>query len=229
MVQHHLARLLICTAAIIAIAFCSSVTCFAEPILLAQMYHSETQGEDNGHRFNFLFMIATVESSAEISRMPTSADVGQTFPADAATVAMFHDPGGQIISAFGPPGMVTPSGIGIGDFFNGPFTSGEFPTVPVPENRLIMKEFISEPAFRGYYRITGVDQTIDGLSIEPQNATRSLYWGAQTIRIFGERIPEPTSLLLIMSGLVGLAWRQHRFFRSRGVGWVWTEMPNNRE
>jgi hypothetical protein len=199
------------------------------------MYHSRTQGENNGHTFNFLFRIATVGRKAEISRMPTSADVGKTFPADAATVAMFHDlitgpfPGGEITSAFGPPGMVTPSGIGMGDFFMGPFTGGEFPTMPVPDNQLIMKEYISESAFRGYYRITGVEQTIEGMNVEPQNATRSLYWGAQTIRIFGERIPEPTSFVLITLLIVGLTWREDDFLRSRGRRWVRNEMPNNRE
>jgi hypothetical protein len=200
------------------------------------MYHSRTQGENNGHTFNFLFRIATVGKRAEISHMPTSADVGKTFPADSATVSMFHDlilgpfSGGEITSAFGPPGMVTPSGIGMGDFFSGPFNMGEFPTIPVPDNRLVMKAFLPAPQWLGY-RISGVEQTIDGLSVEPQNATRSLYWGAQTIRIFGERIPEPTSLQLIALLVVGLTWRQDRFLRSR---WghrhrVCNEMPNNRE
>jgi hypothetical protein len=202
------------------------------------MYHSATQNENNGHRFSFLFRLATVGKRAEISHMPTSADVGQTFPADPATVAMFHDlilgpfSGGEIISAFGPPGMRTPSGVGMGDFFSGPQTMGEFPIVPVPDNRLVMKAFLPATQWLGY-RITGVEQTIDGLSAErdPLNASRTDYWGAQTIRIFGEQIPEPTSLVLFVLLVVGLTGSQDRFLR------IWRdhhhrvsrEVPNNRE
>ena len=172
--------------------------------LLAQFYHSHLRSDDVGTVFfNFLWRVsASPERKAEISRMPTSADVGQTFPADAATVAMFHEmlagpsPGGGIVSSFAP---LMFREAGVGDFFDGPFM-GEFPTEPVPENILIMKEFIAEPGFQGYYRITGVHQTIEAASAEPIPGfppERRLYWGAQTIRIYGERIPEPSTCLLV--------------------------------
>jgi hypothetical protein len=236
--QHfRLTKLIIVTAAVVASRV--PAHCFAEPILLAQMYHSRTQPESNGRQFNFLFRLATVGKRAEMSRMPTtSADVGQTFPADPATVAMFHDlilgpsPGGEILSDFGIPGMSTPSGIGMGDFFGGPFNMGEFPSVPVPDNRLVMKAFLPATQWLGY-RISGVEQTIEGLSAEliPFQPTRTLYWGAQTIRIFGERIPEPTSLLLAALLVVGLTWRQDDFFRSRRghCHRVCDVMPDNRK
>jgi hypothetical protein len=217
--QHfRLTKLLTVTAAVVGFSF--PTICFAEPILLAQLYHSRTQGEDNGHQFNFIFNVAaSFERQARISRMPTSADVGQTFPADPSIVSMFHDllagpsPGGGVTSAFGPPGMVMQAGVD--EFFNGPFMS-EFPTIHVPEQRFIMKAFVPQlgPVFTGY-RITGIDQTINGVSIEPQNPSRSLYWGAQTIRIFGAEIPEPSTSLLLTCALVGLARSQHRLLRSR--------------
>jgi hypothetical protein len=195
----------------------SGLPAHAEPILLAQLYHSETLNHDDDQYLLFGINIATVGSNAQMSRNPTtSADVGKTFPADAATVAMFHDrlagptAGGQVISALSYFGMVSPDSVGIGHFFSGPYTMGEFPTVPVPENQFIMKEFIPEPAFKGYYRITGVTQTIDAASIDPVPffPTRSLYWGAQTIRFFGERIPEPSTCLLVGICLAMLASRR---------------------
>jgi hypothetical protein len=194
----------------------SGLPAHAEPILLAQLYHSETLNHDDGQYFIFGINIATVGSRAEMFRNPTtSADVGQTFHADAATVAMFHDrlagptAGGQIISALSYFGLASPI-VSIGDFFSGPYTMGEFPNVPVPENQFIMKEFIPEPAFHGYYRITGVTQTIDAVRAEPVplQPTRTLYWGAQTIRIFGERIPEPSTCLLAGICLAMLASRR---------------------
>jgi hypothetical protein len=52
------------------------------------------------------------------------------------------------------------------------------------------------PNFTGY-RITDITQTIDELVIEQISSTRYRERGAHTIRIYGERVPEPSSLWLV--------------------------------
>jgi hypothetical protein len=80
---------------------------------------------------------------------------------------------------------------------------GEFPSTPIPEtNLVVMKAFVPQvgPNFSGY-RITGVEQTIDGMSVRQLNPSTFLYWGAKTIRIFGEQIPEPATWMVLAAGL----------------------------
>lgn len=134
----------------------------AEPILLAQFYHSQTQPDTVNEVFYFSYRAgASSENSALLSRMPTMADIGRTFAGDPATVADFD----QVFTSGGTVGINSSFGMMFRefvaqDFFTGPFM-GEFPNMPVPESTdVVMKAFVPQlgPNFQGY-RITGVDQT----------------------------------------------------------------------
>jgi hypothetical protein len=187
----------------------------AEPILLAQQYHSAAPPDNPGETMQFSFITyGGPGDEIRLSTTPTLADVGKTFVPDPATLARFAEvlttsTGGRVIdNGFG---IGSPRHASVDEFFDGPFM-GEFPPTHSPDNQaFIMKAFVPQLGrnFSGY-RITQIEQTIDGLSIIQVNPTTSLYWGAQTIRIFGEQIPEPTTTLLVFQLLVCLAWRQYR-------------------
>jgi hypothetical protein len=193
---------------------CSATVSQGAPILLAELYHSLAAPDSAGESFNF----SSFEDQVELSRRPTSADVGQAFPADPVTLAKFDriltSGNNQLDSGFGiyqPPRQAVTD-----EFFNGPFM-GEIPTVHSPDISLfIMNAYVPQlgPGFSGY-RITGLDQVINGISIEQLNPSTFLYWGAHTIRIFGEQIPEPAMSLLVAQALVCLAWLQKRSFTRR--------------
>jgi hypothetical protein len=197
----RLAAQLIGTAAV----FVFSCFARAEPILLAQLYHAHSQPDTAGEMFNFRFHTAASSLlQAEISRKPTTADIGQTFAADPATVSNFD----RILTDPSFPRIVD-SGLGIAplprealvqEFFDGPFMD-DFPSMPIPESfQFIMKAFVPQlgPNFSGYH-IRAVHQTIEGMTIRQVNPTTFLYWGAQTIRIFGEQIPEPATWLITVT------------------------------
>jgi hypothetical protein len=163
--------------------------------------------------FNFIFLAgASSERQARLSTIPTMDDIGRTFAADPVTVAMFDDvltdsPGTVgITSHFGVSGLFREAIAQ--EFFTGELM-GEIPPVHSPDNpAFILKAFVPQlgPNFFGY-RITGVDQTINGMLADEINPLTVNYWGAQTIRIFGERIPEPaTAMLVIMSMGIIFTW-----------------------
>jgi hypothetical protein len=187
----------------------------AESILLAQFYHSRSQPDTANEIFNFSYEAgASVENNARLDAFPTMADVGRTFAADPATVEDFQEvftSSGtiDIVSSFGISGMFME--FIAQEFFTGPFM-GEFPSMPTLEtNNVVMKAFIPQlgPNFSGYH-ITGVEQTIEGLSVRERFPGEFVYWGAQTIRIFGEQIPEPASWLVATSCLPILCYCRSR-------------------
>jgi hypothetical protein len=190
--------------------------CRAEPILLAHLYHSQTWPDNPGETITLSFV--TYDGPGDeirLSTTPTLADIGKTFVPDSATLARFAE-----VLTTNTSGRVIDSGIGVGsprhasvdEFFDGPFM-GEIPPIHSPDNpAFIMKAFVPQLGrnFSGY-RITQIDQTIHGFSMEQANPTTVIYWGAQTVRISGEQIPEPVAATLFAQGLVCLAWRQKRF------------------
>jgi hypothetical protein len=171
-----------------------------------------SQPDTAGEILNFSFStFAGPGDEVRLSRIPTIADIGQTFAADPALLARFNDvlttsAGARSIdSGFG---IAIPRHAGVSEFFDGPFM-GEFPPTHSPDNdTFIMKAFVPQLGlnFSGY-RITRLDQTIDGMSIQQTNPTTFSYWGAHTIRIFGERIPEPAAVFLVAQAVVGFAWK----------------------
>jgi hypothetical protein len=198
----------------------------AAPILLAELYHSQASPDTAGETFIFRFHTGTsFEDQVELSRTPTPADIGRTFPAEPATLAEFDriltSGDHQIDSGFGT--FQSPRQATANQFFDGSFM-GEIPPVHSPENsRFIMNAYVPQlgPGFSGY-RITVLEQVINGMSIEQRTPTTFLYWGAHTIRISGERIPEPKMSLLVAQGLICLTWRQKRTL----TRFIWY-MPDN--
>jgi hypothetical protein len=201
----------------------------AESILLAELYHSQATPDTAGETFNFRFHTGlSFEDQVELARTPTPADVGETFAADSVTLAKFDriltSCCGGVDSGFGTF-QPTPRSADANEFFNGPFM-GEIPPVHSPSNQLfILKAYVPQlgPGFSGY-RITALEQTINGMSSEQLNPTTFLYWGAHTIRIFGEPIPEPRTLIAVVEALICLAWGQKRSF-TRLIWYV----PNNHD
>jgi hypothetical protein len=188
----------------------------AESILLAQLYNSHGWTDDPGETIRLSFVTyAGPGDEIRLSTTPTLADIGKTYIPDAATLGRFAE-----VLTTSTGGRSIDSGIGVGsprhasvdEFFDGPFM-GEFPTTHSRDNlAFIMKAFVPQLGrnFSGY-RITHIDQTINGISMEQLNSTTVLYWGAQTIRIFGEQIPEPVTAFFVAQSLVLLAGRQKRF------------------
>jgi hypothetical protein len=194
----------------------------AEPILLAQLYHSRSQPHSPRETFNFIFDVAGEPEGAaglvRLANMPTVADIGRTFAADDFTVRRFNAAltrSGLVSmqSSFGVVG--TTREVYAHEFFRGPFM-GDIPSSHSPTTTtLVMKAFVPQlgPNFWGY-RITGVNQTIHGFSAEQLNSTTVMYWGAQSIHILGEPIPEPTMWFFVVQALIGFPWRQKRFLAS---------------
>jgi hypothetical protein len=192
----------------------------AAPILLAELYDSRTAVHQSSTE-GFLFQFHTgtsFENQVRFSRVPMPADIGLTFAADHSTVAKINSiltQGDHLIqvSFSGIHGAVAQ--VSTDEFFNGPFM-GEIPTDHSPDNpALVMKAYIPQlgPGFSGYV-ITGVDMTIHGYGIDQPHGPGTFYryWGAQTYGIFGERVPEPGSLLLVAIGLIGYAGLQIRSY-----------------
>lgn len=190
----HIARRILYIGILLTITGSSSSK--AEPIVLAHLYHSATWvDEEAGQPFRFFFHTAlNFENQAELSTFPTPADIGQTFAADSMTVANFDN----ILT--GPIPASIDSGFGqavpfheqVATFFDGPFM-GDIPTTHSPNNpAIVMKAFVPKLGtnFSGYF-ITGVDQTIHGFSVDQPSGPNTFYryWGAHTIRIFGEAVP----------------------------------------
>jgi hypothetical protein len=162
--------------------------------------------------FNFIFLVgASSDNVAQLSTIPTMADIGRTFTADPTTVTKFN----QVLTSPGTVDITSTLGAGLfrefvaQEFFTGPFM-GEFPSMPIPETlQIVMKAFVPQlgPNFAGY-RITGVEQTIEGMSARQILPSVFIYWGAKTIRIFGERVPEPASWLVAATSLLILSGRR---------------------
>jgi hypothetical protein len=192
--------------------------CGGEPVQLGQLYHSGTWFDDEPSqpfRFSFTVYLGPGQP-VELLRMPTIADVGQTFAADPITLTKFNTVLTDDVishtfdSGFGQP---VPFHAQVDEFFDGPFM-GEIPPTHSPDNpAIVMKAFVPQlgPNFSGY-AITRVDQTIHGFNIDQPGGPNTFYryWGAQTVRIYGERIPEPDIYLLVALGLIGFSWRQNR-------------------
>jgi hypothetical protein len=191
-------------------------TSHAEPILLAQLYHSAAPSDNPGETMQFSFVTyGGPGDEIRLSTTPTLADIGKTFVPDPSTLARFAEvlttsTGGRVIdSGFG---IVTPRHASVDEFFDGPFM-GEIPPTHSPDTEaFIMNAYVPQLGrnFSGY-RITQIEQTINGMSIIPANPTTSQYWGAQTIHIFGEQIPEPSTCVLVGIYLAMPSRRRRQF------------------
>jgi hypothetical protein len=193
----------------------------AELILLAELYNSRTTvDESSTDRFIFAFHTGTsFENQVRFSRIPVPADIGQTFPADPGTVAHISSimtDGDHTINIIFAETHGAVRQVFTDEFFNGPYM-GDIPTMHSPDNpALVMNAYVPKlgPGFSGYL-ISEVDMTIHGFGIDQPNGPGTFfrYWGAQQYRFFGERVPEPTSSILVGVALIGYAWLQKRSYR----------------
>ena len=162
----------------------------AEPILLTQLYHAQTQSASGQATFNFRFHTAeSVQNQAEISRTPTPADIGQTFSTDPENLARFNEiltVTSRTILVDSYHGIASlPREAAVHEFFDGPFMD-DFPATPIPEsNQFIMKAFVPNlgPNLSGY-RITDVRQTIDGMTTRQLNDNTFVYWAGHNSHLW---------------------------------------------
>jgi hypothetical protein len=175
-------------------------------MLLVTIYHG-THVFDASQSGNFLFQTAVHEPPfsgmpGELRQIRSPADIGLTFDMAADQVALmnlhFRHPNAQLLIA-----EMSPAGNAVGtadDIWSG-FLEPEF---DFSGNAAIVTTHVPR---RGVgltgYNLTRITQTIDEFSLV-QQGRYYIADLAQTIRIYGDVIPEPSSWMLVT--VAGFAW-----------------------
>jgi len=157
-----------------------------------------------GELFLEMLRVSDLTTVEFLSTPVTAASVGQTFRTDAASGSAFAEARSILTN-------------GLRDFLNAGvrFPDDAWVESDYFETDLVQRPFDSpNPDLRGF-AISGVAVTLTRYLLTETRTTRELDWQA-TLAVEGTAAtPEPGSLLLLASGLAGLAARRRRTVASR--------------
>jgi hypothetical protein len=143
--------------------------------------------------FNF-----AVGSTSFWNLVATQSDVGKTFSAPFNLLPIYAE---RLTSPATIFVQINCCGGGSRDFFSPPLLNTG---TTIPDPVLITRVAPNLGPNLVGYRVTDVTQTIDEITITQVSGDRYNRHGTHTIRIWGDRIPEPTSSLLLVFACIFL-------------------------